>query len=192
MRRLVGALGVVLAFGAAPVTARADVQLEVRADRDTLGVGDTLVLRVSVQSEGADSPDITLPDFDGFQIVGQQVQRPMQFSFNFGGRAKVQSSTVYTFQLQPTRVGSLVIPPVQVELDGRVKSSQPLRITVTAPSAQTPPPADRSEDTSGEPAPSGGADNTQLDPVAFVRTVVDRIEPWEGQQVTVTVYLYTR
>ena len=178
-------------------TARAEVQLEVRTDRTSLGVGDALVLRITVQTQGMSSPDITLPDFDGFQIVGQQVQRPMQFSFNFGARANVQSSTIYTFQLQPTRVGNLVIAPVRVELDGKVKTSEPLRISVSAgggqPQASPPPPGDSASGASGPQGnASEGIENTQVDPVAFVRTVVDRLDPWEGQQVTVSMYLYVR
>lgn len=192
MRALPAAL--VLILGLLPAVARADVQLEVATDRTTLGISDTLVLRITVQTKGAGSPDITLPDFDGFQIVGQQVQRPMSFSFSFGARTQVQSSTIYTFQLQPTRVGVLVIKPVRVTLDDEVKTSEPLRISVSAGGGQnqSPPPDDGSGAPTPQPDASGGLDNTKVDPVAFVRTVVDRVEPWEGQQVTATIYLYIR
>jgi len=195
MRALPVALGLLL--GLVPAVAYADVQLDVSTDRTTLGASDTLVLRIAVQTKGMGSPDITLPDFDGFQVVGQQVQRPMSFSFSFGTRTQVQSSTIYTFQLQPTRVGALVIKPVRVELDDEVKTSQPLRITVSADSGaiQSPPPDDGDEPApqqAPQPDASGGLDNTQIDPVAFVRTVVDRVDPWEGQQTTVTIYLYIR
>jgi hypothetical protein len=199
---MLGALGLLWL----PAQALADVRLQVQTDRNQLSLDDTLTLQITVQAEGGDTPNVNMPEFDGFQIVGQQVQRPMQFSFSFGARTSVRSSTIYTFQLQPVRVGNLLIKPVRVELDGQVKTSQPLRITVSAGSA-VPPAADpnaaadpqgqgqgQGQGTQANPdqGPGGVQDNTQFDPIAFVRTVVDKPEPYEGEQVTVTMYLYVR
>jgi hypothetical protein len=207
MRRLtaiaLGALGLLLLPAVAlPASARADVRLEVRTDRTALSLDDTLTLQVTVQAEGMGEPDITMPPFEGFEIVGQQVQRPMQFSFSFGARTTVRSSTVYTFKLQPVRTGNLVIKPVRAALDDTVKTSQPVRITVSAgsnvPPANPAAPVDPNADPSQQPEPAPDQppgsmqDNTEFDPVAFVRTVVDKPEPYEGEQVTVTIYLYVR
>jgi hypothetical protein len=178
-----------------PALARADVKLDVRTDRTSLSLDDTLTLQITVQSQGAGSPRIELPTFEGFQVVSQQVQRPMQFSFNFGAQATVQSSTIYTFSLQPLHPGTLVIKPVRVELDGRVQTSRPIQITVGGGNTQPMPdtqgqqkPAE-DENASGRPEV---VDSAQVDPIAFLRTVVDKAEPYEGEQVTVTIYLYVR
>ena len=139
-----------------------------------------------------------MPELDGFEIISRQVQQPMQFSFSFGNRATVQSSTIYSFVLQPARVGALVIKPVRAELDGVVKTSRAIPITVSAgsvpvqgadPNAAAQPGTD---DSQAAPAAAGASDNTQVDPVAFLRTVADKSEPYEGEQVTVTIYLYVR
>lgn len=205
MRRVtataLGALGLLLL----PAEALADVRLDVRTDRTSLSLDDTLTVQITVQSEGGGSPDVTLPDFDGFEVVGQEVQRPMQFSFSFGARTTVRASTIYTFQLRPERAGVLMIKPVRAELDGQVKASQPLRITVSAGSGRQPAmpdpnaQADPDDQTQGQTQqpnnnqPQGNVqDNTQFDPVAFIRTVVDNPTPYEGEQVTVTIYLYVR
>lgn len=79
-----------------PAIALADVKLQVRVDRKSLTVDDVLTLQVSVESRGSEAPEVTMPELDGFEIVSQQVQRPMQFSFNFGQGAVVQSQIVYT------------------------------------------------------------------------------------------------
>ena len=211
MRRVtataLGALGLLLL----PAEALADVRLEVRTDRTAMTLDDTLTVQITVQSEGGGDPDISLPEFEGFEIVGQQVQRPMQFSFSFGARTTVRASTIYMFQLRPERAGVLVIKPVRAELDGVVKTSQPVRITVSAgsgsvpqpnapdPNAQADPNAQSSPQTNNQQPqgnvqqPQGNVqDNTQFDPVAFIRTVVDNPTPYEGEQVTVTIYLYVR
>ncbi len=179
---------------ARPSAARADVRLDVRTDRTSLTLDDTLTLQISVQSQGGGSPRIDLPQLDGFQVVSQQVQRPMQFSFNFGAQAMVQSSTIYTFVLQPLRRGTLVIKPVRVELDGKVQTSRPIQITVGAGASAPPSVPDQSAPQGQAPAASdsSGSGDTQVDPIAFVRTVADKPEPFVGEQVTITFYLYVR
>ncbi|MFI5308725.1 MAG: BatD family protein, partial [Polyangiales bacterium] len=180
-----------------PTRAAADAHLDVRTDRTSLSLDDTLTLQITVQSQGADAPQIQIPQLDGFQVVSQQVQRPMQFSFGFGSQAVVQASTIYIFGLQPLRAGTIVIKPVRVEQGGRTQSSAPITITVTSGSTgqgqgrpgqpQSSEPNASQPDRSAEAAAGG-----EVDPVAFVRTVVDKPEPYEGEQVTITIYLYLR
>lgn len=189
----------------APARARADIKLQVRVDRKSLTLDDTLTLQVSVESRGAQAPDVQMPQLDGFDIVSQQVQRPMQFSFNFGQGAVVQSQVVYTFTLRPTRVGAITIKPVAAELDGERRASSPLTITVSQGSGTPPgdpgadPSADRDDDpqAAGDQPPAnaasnGGLDLAQVDGSAFIRAVADKATPYVGEQVTVTIYLYTR
>ncbi|MDH5673341.1 MAG: BatD family protein [Myxococcales bacterium] len=180
--------------------ARAEVQVDVQVDRKQISANDQLTVRIEVQSEGGSSPDVQLPDFAGFQVVGRQVQRPMSFSFNFGSRAVMRSSTIYIFRLQPTQVGKLSIGPVQVKQDGQLYTTQPVAITVAghpgaaAPQGQADPNAPIAP---GAPAAAAsaqpqGADGASVDATAFLRTVVDKAEPYVGEQVNVTVYLYLR
>jgi hypothetical protein len=189
-------LGAALWFALPVAVALADLRLEVRTDRQALSLDDTLTLQITVQSQGTGSPRVEMPELEGFEVMSRQVQQPMQFSFSFGNRATVQSSTIYSFVLQPTRVGALTIKPVRAELDGVVKTSRAITITVSAGSTAPPGagPGDPDADDDREPAaaPNGAADNTAVDPVAFVRTVADKSEPYEGEQVTVTIYLYVR
>jgi hypothetical protein len=187
----------------APTIALADVKLQVRVDRKTITLDDTLTLQVSVESRGAAAPEVEMPALDGFDIVSQQVQRPMQFSFNFGSGAVVQSQMIYTYTLRPTRVGSITIKPIVAELDGERKASAPVTITVSQGSGSPPAaPTAPSADTPAEDAPqgevvntaakSGGIDLAQVDGSAFIRAVADKATPYVGEQVTVTLYLYTR
>jgi hypothetical protein len=192
-------------FALVPGVARAELTLDVRTDRTSLSLEDTLTLQITVQSRGGGSPRIQLPQLDGFQVVSQQVQRPMQFSFSFGAQATVQSSTIYTFVLQALRRGTLVIKPVSAELDGKVQTSRAINILVSSskggaapPSGSTTPQAPDSQESqpdapkAGQNSASNASDSAQIDPIAFLRTVVDKPEPYEGEQVTITIYLYVR
>jgi hypothetical protein len=187
-----------LALAIAPAAASADVRLDVRAEPTALALHDRLTLQVSVQTRGMGSPDIELPELEGFEIVSRQVQRPMQFSFSFGAQATVQSSTIYTFVLQPVREGRLVIKPVRVSLDGEVETSQPITISVAgsgqaqsgaAPGATAPNASGASVSPPGTPM---ALDAVEIDEVAFLRTTADKAQPYEGEQTTVNIYLYTR
>jgi hypothetical protein len=180
----------------------ADLRLDVQTDRTSLSLEDSLTLQITVQSRGTGSPRVELPQLDGFRVVSQQVQRPMQFSFSLGAQATVQSSSIYTFVLQPLRPGVLMIKPIRAELDGKVQTSRPLQITVSAGANQPAPDRSGQPQAGGAELQSGSAaaesnkgssqDSAQIDPIAFLRTVVDKSEPYEGEQVTVTIYLYVR
>jgi hypothetical protein len=195
---VLSALAFALAF--APAAASAEVRLDVRAEPTVLALHDRLTLQVSVQTRGMGSPDIELPELEGFEIVSRQVQRPMQFSFSFGAQATVQSSTIYTFVLQPLREGRIVIKPVRVSLDGKVESSQPIAISV-AGSGQAPPGAAPPGAAPGAAAPNASVsppgtpmalDAVEVDAAAFVRATADKAQPYEGEQTTVNIYLYAR
>ncbi|MDD9971278.1 MAG: BatD family protein [Myxococcales bacterium] len=198
-----------------PAAALAEVTVEMQADRTEIPLDGQVVVQIRVTSDSLRGAKIQLPDFDGFEIMRQSVQRPMQFSFGLGGQQRVQSTTHYTFVLRPTRAGRIVIPPVLVDAGQRRLESQALAIMVgragqasplgKPPDVDQPDPSEP-DSTESEGAqhgdrhaePTGGEqdgdaiDARELDPDAFVRTVVDKRRPHEREQVTVTIYLYVR
>ncbi|MET0388341.1 MAG: BatD family protein, partial [Polyangiales bacterium] len=187
------------------------VRVELSADKTELPVNDNVTVRIYVQAQGSGQPDIEVPEFDGFQIVQRAVQRPMQFSFGFGNSQPVMTSTTqYTFVLVPMGAGTFKIPPVKVSFGQRVFQSKPLVLTVTGASATQPPVPNAQQQPSAQnppraqgdpaavanapstPAPQASGDVAIFDNEAFLRTVVDKLEPYEGEQVTSTIYLYAR
>jgi hypothetical protein len=177
-------------------SALADVRIDLRTDRTSLSLDDTLTLQISIETQGVGQPRVEMPALDGFEIVSQQVQRPMQFSFSFGAQAVVQSSTIYTFILRPVREGILVIKPARAEFEGQTKTTRPLEIKVGRGAGPAPDVAGEAESADNRAAPEAdarkGQDRSEIDSLAFVRAVADKAEPYEGEQVTVTLYLYTR
>jgi hypothetical protein len=180
--------------------AQPQVRVEMTADRKELGMAENVAVRILVQAQGSGQPDIEVPEFEGFQVVQRSVQRPMQFSFGFGQAAPVVTSTTqYTFVLVPIAPGTFKLPPVRVTFGQRVFQSQALILKVTGqaqapqqaapqqPAAQSDQPA-----TQDTPAPQASSDAAVFDQEAFLRTVIDKNEPYEGEQVTATIYLYTR
>lgn len=207
---------ILLSLGLAPhVRAQQEpqVRVEMSADRTQLTVHENVTVRIYVQTHGTGQPDIEVPEFEGFQIIQRAVQRPMQFSFGFGNaQPTVTSTTQYTFVLTPMGPGTFKIAPVRVSLGQQVFESKPLALTVTAQRGQSQPDDSpqpnqgqvpltggtispgqtQPEQATTEPEPQASGDVAIFDKEAFLRTVVDKVAPYEGEQVTATIYLYTR
>lgn len=210
-RALLTLAGVALLTLATPPGALAETTLEMVADRTEVPLGGRVLVEVRLKSDSLRGAEVDLPDFEGFSVLRQSVQRPMQFSFGLGGQQQVQSSTNYSFLLQADEVGSHVIPPAVARHRGTELKSRSLVIKVgdgastngkqppgnpgqAQPSTTAPGPDADGEATTGptEPARGNAIDVMQVDPQAFVRTVVDKGRPFEREQVTVSYYLYTR
>lgn len=173
-----------------PRVARAQsATVEMTADRTQVAVGETLRVQVRADVSGAEATDFAVPEFDAFQVVSRRVARPMQFRFGFGNQQRVvQSSTVYDFTLRALSEGTFRIEPAKVTVGGRTHRSDPLSIVVGPGSGGAPPPVGPSNAT----PPAGQLDAESFDSTAFLRTVVDRSSVHVGEQVTATVYLYSR
>jgi BatD DUF11 like domain len=201
------------ALGADVGRARADVRVEMTADRTQVRMNEQIAVRITVQTQGSSQPEIEVPEFEGFQIVQRSVQRPMQFSFGFGQNAPVvTSSTQYAFVLAPMGPGTFKIPPVRVTYGKQTYQSAALELTVAGAPGQAIPPGQpaapaqqpgaaaatnpqnpqAAQPADAVPTAQATGDAAIYDGDAFLRTVVDKTEPYEGEQVTATIYLYTR
>ncbi|MGE4181909.1 MAG: BatD family protein [Limisphaerales bacterium] len=159
------AMGVALAFLAiAPSAAAASVQAAL--DRETIALGDTAVLKVTVEGgSGRDTPSI--PEVNGlrFTLSGNG----MSFSF-LNGRQSIISEITYT--VTATRVGTYTIGPITTTVGGQLAQSTPLQLTVVP---------------ANDPR---AARNDGLDQAAFLRLVVPDREVYVGESFVVEIHLY--
>ena len=138
----------------------AAMQVHAFLDRDTVHLGDSVTLNVSVKGAmGVSGPDFSVltPDF-----VLQDTSRNQSITINNG---KVDKTVLFAVALQPRRVGTLTIPSLDV--DG--SNTTPLSLTVL--------PAD----TQGQ---ASASDNV------FIETSVEPKQVYVGQQALLTVTLY--
>lgn len=181
-------------------SASAQVKVGLDADRTELSVGEALTVQVTVESQGRAAPEVEMPDFNGFEVLQQRVSRPMQFSFSFGSQPQVfKSSANYLFVLQPLAPGRYTLGPAQVRVGNQVVKSRALQINVLGAAQGTPqaapqtPQQDPGAATAQAPVRAtndGILDGAVIDEAGFLRTVVSRGKPYEGEQLTVTQYLY--
>ncbi len=193
------ALGCAFLLMAMPCHAQS-ATIVMSADRNQVAVGETFRVQVRLDVTGVEAPEPVLPDFANFDIVSRQISRPMEFRFGFGTQTQVvQSTVVYAFLLRARQPGRFELSAARAHIAGHDYTSQPLTIVVggqgapgTSPPSSQNLPAPPNDVASSAAPPNGQLDGAAFDPQAFIRTVVDRPNPWLGQQVRVTVYLYVR
>lgn len=191
MRAVRGVIALVCLLIASPSAAAQgpEVRVQMTASPARVRVGEVFALEVRAEAEGARISDVALPDLADFEVLSRQVAQPLHFQFG-SGRPAIRASVVHQLQLRALRPGSIRIEPARALVEGRRVASNPLTIEVEGASAidpssgagTAPPPIDPN-------APA--VDGAVFDPELFLRTVVDKSRPAVGEQVTVTVYLYT-
>lgn len=192
-----------LAVVAASGTARGQVHVTMRTDRERAAVGEPFTLEVRVEATNANVTSVDAPDLSQFDVLSQRVARPMTFSFGFGGTQQfVQATTVYTYELSARHAGHFTFAPARAIVSGHAYAGNAIAIEITGTGGASIPPTNGGTDPGagftpagppgGNAPPAGTLDGAQFDPQGFVRTVVDKPRPYVGEQVTVTIYLYVR
>jgi hypothetical protein len=161
-----------LLTSAGPALAQDDVTFTASVDRNTISTDDLLTLQLTLAGSfrGVNQPQ--LPPLDGFAVVGSS--QSSQFSIVNG---KMSSQVVFTYRLQPTKVGALTIPAIAIQIGGQTYQTEPVAVEVTqgsAPQAQQP-------DTE---APADTTAPTELaGQNLYVEADVDNEAPVVGQQI---------
>jgi hypothetical protein len=178
---------------AATARGEPEVTVSLRATPTEARVGDTIRLEVRVSARGGRIQGLELDDlrkYPQLEIVSHQTVRPMQFSFAFGSGVQVESSLTEIYVLRPTATGTFDFAPAVAKVDGKTYRSQPLTLVVGPGMGVT---SDATGDTElPQSMPDTRLSGARFDEDAFLRTVVEPKEVYIGQQVDVTVYLYTR
>jgi len=183
-----------MAFGwPARGLAEPEVDVTLDASPTEARVGEMMRLEVRVRVKGGSIEQLQLEDLQKYpelEIISHQTVRPMQVSFGFGSGVQVESSLGHVYVLRATAPGEYAFSPAVAKVDGRTYQSQPLTLHVRAGAGMkaTPSPATMAPNDQGEADLSGA----QYDERAFLRTVVEPQRAYVGQQVNVTIYLYTR
>ena len=186
-----------LATATLPWAATAAAEPEVTVTLDVapaeVRVGETAQLEVRVRARGGSIQGLQLDDLKKhpeLEIISHQTARPMQFSFGFGAGVQKESSLAHIFVLRPTVAGTYEFAPAVAKVDGKIYRSAPLTLVVLPGAGGLIRGSDPA--TAPEATVDSELSGARYDERAFLRTVVESDEVYFGQQVNVTVYLYTR
>lgn len=180
-----------LAYGAR-AAADSETVVTLNATPREVRVGETFVLEVRADVKGGSLEELTLSDLKKYpelSVVSHRTSRPMQVSFGFGSGMQVASSLSHQYVMRASAPGTFSFSPAVAKVDGKTYRSDPLTVVAL--------PANGSSGTAAvvPTPPSAAADElsgAQYDSRAFLRTVVEPQSVYIGQQVDLSVYLYTR
>ena len=214
MARTGSALVVALMLGLAAAPARAaEVEVTMQADREKVGTEDTFRLEIVV----ANAPEgavVQLPAAQDFEVLGRSQSTQMSYSLGPGGAGVITQVQKHTLTMRASRTGTLTIPPAAVQTASKLYKTRPVVIEVVrgrlAPEQRAKRGAPRSNPFGFPPGfPGFGGMDEQDDPSGdepmldepavprgdsdlFLRMSLDKSEAYVGEQVMVTIHLYSR
>ena len=207
MRRTGKATAVSLGLGVAVAvalagTARAGTPVVTQeADRTEVGTDDTFILTVKAVDAPSGS-SIQLPDNPTVETIS--TSRGMQSSIQFDGSGPhVRQTATLTVRLRATKAGKLVLGPAELHTSSGVVKSQPLTLTVKPGHvADSRPQQQRRNDPFSGLNPFGQDDDNPFDAFTrrqapsdrdlFIRAELDKREVYQGEQVTLSTWIYAR
>lgn len=151
--------------------------------KNVVRVGERFQLVYSVNGEGKNFRPPSIEGFDvlsgpntsqssSIQIINGSVSRTVEYSFTFILQAKGEE-------------GIFDIPAAEVTVEGNVYKSNPLKIQVIQSGS-----TQQGQQQGG--TESGGATLDDLKDDVFVRAVINKSSPMQGEQVVITYKLYFR
>lgn len=191
----------------------ANVLVQSTVDRNQMGMGDTLTLSVSVQSsDSVEVQEPRVPNLSGFDLVSSWNSSSSSSKLVQGAQG-MQFETVrrqdFNYMLTPQRQGKITIPGFEVIVEGKTYTTKPILVQVSAQgsgAAQAPPglpPQDEMDEAEelfnqllqrrgGLPNPTGR--NIPINPneAFFIQCDIDKTDVFEGEQIVVNWYIYTR
>jgi tetratricopeptide (TPR) repeat protein len=156
---LLGGIALAFLLGNMALAAGAP-EFEVSLDRDTIRVGETAILSMTITG-GSPSGPPNVPPLASIRLGAMGTSEQMSIV-----DSTVTSTTVYTRELVPSRPGEFTIPALTVDVDGRRLVSRPLKLKVVEGNV---------------PQPNGAPD------IAFVRLIPSATNVYLGQAIPVEV-----
>jgi len=157
----------------APAFAQGEVTFSASVDRSAIRTDEWVTLELTLTGTFKSAGKPEFPPLEGFAIVSSG--QASQFSLING---KMSSQVVFTYRLEPTRVGTLTIPSISIEVGKQTYQTQPVTVEVTQGAA--PPPGQPTVQAPGELA---GQD-------LYVEASVNHAAPFVGQQIIYSFRLY--
>lgn len=183
-----------------------DLEFTASVDRREVALNERLTFTLSISASDLDDiGELQMPETGSLELVGRQTHDSMSFTFS-SGRQSYRKTRNVVLTLQPTRKGKVTIGAASLRFEGKTYKTDP--VTVRVVDARKQPPG-RTRRPRGWPTspfldpfddwPRSPFDDmfeprrVEIDADAiFVRAYTSPDVVVEGQQVTVTVTVYSR
>ncbi|HZH14936.1 MAG TPA: BatD family protein [Archangium sp.] len=203
-----------LALVLVAMPAWASIEFYQTADRTEVGTEDIFQLTVVVV-DPPDTAQVQFPAPQDFEVLSSSQSTQRSIEMSGGGPPVIQTVRKHVLMMRANRPGTLTIPPAVLTAGGRTWRTEPVKMTVRRGHVEPPrsqagrqPPPDPFRNF---PAPFGGrqdpfadeeeeAPDRRQDDVRiprgdsdlFLRATVDKKQVYVGEQVTLSLYIYSR
>ncbi|AKQ64344.1 BatD [Myxococcus hansupus] len=190
--------------------ASGDLDFYQTVDREEVGTEDTFRLTVVVV-DAPSNAQVKVPESDDFAILSSSRSSQRSISLSGGGPAVIQDVTRQVLTMQARRAGRLKIPPSQITVNGKTYRTQPVELTVREGRVGGPPASAQSgrgrqpdpfssmqsqmqqmEEAFGDMMEPDRPTIPRGDSDLFLRASLDRDAVYVGEQVTLSLYIYSR
>ena len=162
-----------------------DIQFTASVDKNMLSLDESLMLTLQITGRATNIPGTPeLPKLDGFAVASGPNTSTSISIIN----GQISSSRSYSYVLIPTKEGKITISSCVFNYNGKDYKTEPIEIEVVKGAvpqqkkSQTPQPS--------QPIPPD--QTADLSKLIFIKTFVDKKNPYQNEGVTVTYKLYTR
>ncbi len=161
-----------------------DISFSAQAPRQVY-VGQQFQLTFTINAEGS---NFMAPEILNFDILNGPMMSSGQNIMTVNGKMEYSSSMSYTYILEANKTGTFTIPQALISVKGKRYMSNSTTITVLNQSQR---PAQQNP---GNNQPQGRTQAPVKDDIGkdvFLKAVVDKTNPYQGELTTVTFKLYT-
>jgi hypothetical protein len=210
MARTGSALAIIVLLLVAGPVLGAELEFYMTVDRNKIGTEDTLRCEIVV-SNAPEGAVVQFPAPPEFEVLSRSESTQMSYSVGSGGMGQIKQVRKFTLIMRANKQGQLTIPPAGLQTASRTYKSEPIKIEVVpgrlAPAPRAQP--NQPQNPFGLPPgfPFGGDDDPfqglgepftddpaipRSDSDLFLRATLDRPEVFVGEQVTLSLHIYSR
>ncbi|WP_448698670.1 BatD family protein [Mucilaginibacter sp. AW1-3] len=160
-----------------------DLKLTASVNRNTVGTGEAFEVTFSISGN---IERFAPPDMSGFQVVGGPNQSSSMSMIN----GTTTSSMSLSYDLVATREGTFTIGPATVVVNGKQYRSNPISVKVVKGQAQ--PQQQQAQQGGGQQQDVSVGRSGDIAKNLFIRAIPDKVNVYQGEQLTVSYKLYSR
>lgn len=136
----------------------------------------------------AEASNFMSPEITNFDILSGPMVSSGQNIMNINGKLEYSSSMSYTFILEANKVGTFNIPQALISAKNKRYMSNSLTITVLSQNQKQAQQSPNNNQSQGKPQAQLKDD---IGGDVFLKAVVDKTNPYQGELTTITFKLYT-
>lgn len=159
-------------------------KLTAAANATAIDLGNALTVTFTLSN--GQSETFQRPNFNGFTVVGSSKSSGGGMTIIVNGQV-VQGGggeEKWIYQIIPSEVGKFTIEAAKVKVKGQWYSSNALTVEVTNSGGAAQKNKNQKQDGSAQPAISGND--------IFIKASVNKSNPYQGEQITLTYKIYTK